>query len=160
MQTEKSADELVIFDDERFLRLSMEGKKCTGWHKNENGNIIHEFDDNLIEISYREDDEHGWSAGADEFITTLDIREMANCIRNVIFDKQIHSEYHCLNDILRISLVFDPLSDRFSFTVGFIETLMYEYHITITKAELTQEELDEYIQPFFEWEHQFPVVDG
>ncbi len=160
MQREKRPDELVVFDAEKLLILSMKGKKYTGWHENEIGGIVDEFDDNLIEISYREDDENGWDVGGDEFISTFDIRAMANCIRNVIFDKEIKSEYHCQGDILRISLVFDPLSEQFSFTVGFIETLMREYHITITKTELTRKQLDEYIQPFFEWERQFPVVDG
>ena len=36
--------------------------------------------------------------------------------------------------------------------------LCWEYHISITKNNLTREGLDEYIKPFFIWEKEYPIV--
>ncbi len=149
--------ELIIEDDKRQIILSMDDKKYLGWHEDESGEIIDEIDDNQIEICYREDDEDGWGVGGGEYFSTADIKAMADCIRSVIQLKQTRAEYSCQDDIFRLCIEYDPYNDRFSFTVALIETLMREYHIVITKSGLTRSALDEYIQPFFEWEKEYPI---
>ena len=47
----------------------------------------------------------------------------------------------------------------FPFTAALINMLTWDYHITITMNDLTKNALDEYIQPFFEWEREFPIVE-
>lgn len=51
-----------------MIILSMDHKKCIGWHEDKNGELIDEIDDNQIEISYREDDEHGVGIDGSEYI--------------------------------------------------------------------------------------------
>ncbi len=152
-------DTLEIWDDKRQIILSMEGAKYIGWHEDEDGNIIDELDKNQIEISYREDDEEGWGVGGGEYVTTVDIKNMADCIRSVIYLKEDSAEYSCQNDLFRLAISYDAQNESFSFTAALIETLTWEYHITITKDNLSRNTLDEYIQPFFVWEREFPIVD-
>lgn len=158
MCLEKREDELVLDDGKKQIKLSMLDKKCIGWHQDSEGYIIDEYDDNQIEISYSEDDDEGWGVGDDEYISTNDIRSMAQCIRDVMALKKTKAEYQCQDDIIRISLSYDQQSNRFTITVGLIETLLREYHITITKSGLSRKELNEFAQPFFEWEKEYPVV--
>ena len=154
----KLPDELVLRDGVKQIRLSMDHKKYLGWHEDSEGNFIDEFDENQIEICYREDDEEGWSAGGGRYISINDIQAMAESIRDVITMKKPDTEYHCQDDIIRVVLSYDPQSDSFTLTVGLIETLCGEYHITITKPGLSRDALDEYIQPFFEWEKNYPII--
>ena len=151
--------ELIIEEGEKQIILSMDEKKHIGWHTGENGEIVPEIDENQIEISYREDDEDGWGVGGDEYVSTVDIKAMADCIRSVIYKKTSNATYSCQNDLFRIRLEYDPIEDVFAFTAALVETLTWDYHITITKAGLTRSALDEYIQPFFEWERLFPIVE-
>ena len=152
-------DTLEIRDEKKQIILSMEREKYTGWHEDEDGNIIDEIDRNQIEISYREDDEEGWGVGGGEYVTTMDIKNMADCIRSVIYFKEASAEYSCQNDLFRLAISYNAQTEIFSFTAALIETLTREYHITITKDNLSRSALDEYIQPFFEWEQEFPIVD-
>ncbi len=153
----RTPGELFIEEEEKQIILSMHGKKYIGWHEDEDGEVIDEFDDNQIEISYREDDEYGWGVGGYEYFSTSDIKAMADCIRSVIQMKQTRAEYFCQDDIFKLCVEYDSDNERFSFTVALIETLMREYHITITKTNLARAALDEYIQPFFEWENEYPI---
>ena len=153
----KEPNELIISEGEKQIILSADKIKLVSWHTAEDGKIIPEFDESQIEISYREDDEEGWGAGSDEYFSTADIKAMADCIRSVINKKDLSAEYICQNDLFRIHIGYDPLNDTYSFTAALIETLTREYHITITKTGLTLSELDEYIQPFFEWERKFSI---
>ena len=156
----REPDELIIEEGEKQIILSMDEKKYIGWHTDENGEIVPEIDENQIEISYREDDEDGWGVGGGEYVSTVDIKAMADCIRSVIYKKTSSAAYSCQNDLFKIRLEYDPFEDVFAFTAALIETLTWDYHITITKAGLTRSALDEYIQPFFEWERKFPVVEA
>ncbi len=150
--------ELVLTDGKKQIRLSLNGKKYLGWHYDSTGYFIDEYDESQIEICYREDDEEGTGVGGGEYITTNDIQSMAQCIRDVITLKKAKSDYSCQDDIVRISLSYDQQSSSFTITVGLIETLLREYHITITKSSLSRDVINGLIQPFFEWEKQYPVV--
>ncbi len=158
MRFEKRPDELILRDDPKMIKISMDRKKIIGWHEDEFNNIIDEFDDNQIEICYREDDEEGFSFGGGFFVSTHDIHAMANCIRDVITTKRKEARCHSQGDIIRLYMGFDSQSDSFTISVGLIETLLGEYHITITKTGLSRDELEEYIQPFFIWEKEYPIV--
>ena len=153
------ADTLTIYEGEKLIIMAMEDVRYLGWHEDENGEIVDEIDKNQVEISYREDDEEGWGVGSSEFVTTMDIKNMADCIRNVIYFKEASAEYSCQNDLFRLAISYDAKAETFSFTAALIETLTWDYHITITKDNLSRSALDEYIQPFFEWEREFPIVD-
>ncbi len=157
---ERRQDELVIAEGEKFILLSMEKEKYLGWHIDEDGEIVDEIDENQIEICYREDDENGWGVGGGEYFSTADIKAMADCIRSVIYKKQAKASYSCQQDVFRICLEYDSTEDIYSFTAALIETLNWEYHISITKTGLTRSALDEYIQPFFEWEREFPIKEN
>ncbi len=154
---QRELGELIIEDGKKRIILSMDKKKYLGWHTNEAGEIVDKLDDNQIEISYREDDEEGWGAGGDEYFSTYDIKAMADSIRSVILFKQSKADYSCQDDIFRMSIEYNADKECFSFTAAIIETLMREYHISITKTALTRKSLDKYIQPFFEWEKMFPI---
>ena len=158
MRFEKEPDELVLLDGVKQIRLSMDHKKYIGWHEDEFNNIIDEYDDDQIEICYREDDEDGTGVGGGEFISTSDIQAMANCIRDVVSMNKAKANYHCQDDVIRLSIQYDARSNTFTFSVGLIETLLREYHITITKRGLSRNALEEYIQPFFIWENEYPIV--
>lgn len=156
--TNRKADELFIEDNEKLIILSMNKRKYLGWHSDSDGNIVDEFDDTQIEFTYREDDKDGWGIGSDEYISTLDIKNMANGIRSVVQHKASSFQYRCQNDIFRLKISYDDQSELYSFSPALLEMLSREYHIEITKTGLTISALYEYIQPFFEWEKQFPTV--
>ena len=153
----KETDELILCDGKKYIRLSMFQKKTTGCHKDSTGNHIIDYDESQIEISFREDDENGWGGGGGEYIAISDIHEMANCIRDVTLRKKEKSEYQCQNDTMKISLEYYTQSESYTFTVSLLQMFMRNYHISITKTNLSINELDEYIQPFFEWETKFPL---
>ena len=155
---DRRTDELIIEDGEKLIILSMEREKYAGWHTDSDGNIVDEIDRNQIEISYREDDEDGWGIGGDEYFSTYDIKNMADGIRSVIHHKTTAFQYSCQDDIFRLKISFDIQSESFSFSAALLETLCREYHIEIIKDNLTLSALEEYIQPFFEWEKQYPIV--
>lgn len=149
----KRDDALVISENEKLIIISMAGPRYNGFHFGEEC-----YDANEIEINYREDDENGWGVGGDEYISTTDIKKMADCIRSVLFCQKDTAHYACKNDTIRIAISFREESGTYSFTVALIETLEREYHITITKNDLPLNALEEYIAPFFAWEKQYPIV--
>lgn len=154
----RRTDELIIADGEKLIILSMKSEKYIDWHTNSDGKIVDEIDRNQIEISYREDDEDGWAVGGDEYFSTHDIQNMADGIRNVIHHKANVFQYSCQDDIFRLKISYDAQSESFSFSAALIETLGRKYHIKISKRDLTLSGFEEYIQPFFEWEKQYPIV--
>lgn len=156
--SENKKNELLIWEGEKMIIISMNHMKYLGWHKDENGEIVDDIDRNQIEIAYREDDEEGFGVGGDVYFTTYDLKAMADCIRDVIDRKETRTEYSCQNDDFRMCISYDEESDTYSFTAALIETLMREYHISITKAGLSRETLEGYIEPFFEWEKEYPIV--
>ena len=151
--------ELIISEGEKQIILSMDKKKYLGWHVSENGKIIDDIDENQIEICYREEDEDGWGVGGNECFSTTDIKAMADCIRSVIYMSQNEASYSCQKDVFRICIRYNSVDDSFSFTAALVETLTWDYHISITKTNLSRSALDEYIQPFFAWEREFPIVE-
>ena len=92
------------------------------------------------------------------YISTDDIKSMADSIRQVLHHKASEAHYETENDLMRISIRHDDSTDRYFFSVGLLETLLREYHITVEKSNLHITELEEYITPFFEWERQHPIV--
>ena len=151
-------DEFFIEDDKKTIYMTLEGEKYVGWHTDDNGNTVDEIDRNQIEFSYHEDDEGGMGAGIDEFISTFDIKNMADGIRRVIYHQADRYHYHCQEDIFWIELSYNEKTGLYSFTAALLETLSREYHITITKEGLTPGCLEKYIHPSFEWEKIYPIV--
>ena len=155
----KEPDQLLIKDGIKRIFLSMSRRKCIGCHIGEDGRMVDDLDENQIEICFRQDDEHGWGAGGGEYVSTSDIKAMADCIRGVICMKLARAEYACQKDLFRIILEYDSDKGTYTFTAALINMLTWDYHITITMNDLTKNALDEYIQPFFEWEREFPIVE-
>ncbi len=149
-------DVLSIAEENRRITLAAVDTKS--WWGSENGFSVFRNDYNQIELTYAYTDEYGVSFGLDEYISTFDIKYMADCIRIVIYQITNKAEYSCQHDLLRICIEYDPVNDVFTFTVAFAETLTWECHITVSKAGLTRSALDEYIQPFFLWERKYPIV--
>lgn len=156
-QRELRKDELFITDGEKLILLSMAEEKYLGWHTTDDGQIVDDIDSNQIEIAYREEDENGFGFGGGEYISRLDIHHMAEGIRKAVQNQEKEFSYSCQDDVFCLKLEYDPNTELFSFTASLVETLSWEYHITITKDNLSLEELDQYIQPFFEWEIMFPA---
>lgn len=149
----KEKDELIMEEGVNYLCISLGERQYQGHHFGQEC-----YDDNSIEVYYREEDDDGWGAGGSEYISTHDIRSMADSIRQVLHRKTSETHYETENDLMRISIRYDDLTDRYFFSVGLLETLMREYHITVEKSNLHISELEEYITPFFEWERQHPIV--
>lgn len=160
MRLEKRSNELLIYDEKNLILISMDHRKIIDLIDNDDGTATPVFDEksNQIEYSYREEDEEGWGAGSDLFASTHDIKAMADGIRSVISHQQNRVEYSCQNDYFCIAIEYNEKSDTYSFTASLIETLMGKYHITVTKTKLSMEDLQQYIQPFFIWEKDFPIV--
>lgn len=157
---DKRKDEFYMEDDVRQIILSPKGEKLIDWHMDEDEEEFGEYDRNLIEMCYREDDEDGWGAGGGEYLSTMDFRNIVDGVGSVIRHEKQEFRYCCLNDLFRLKISFDPTSGTFSLTAALLETLCRDYHITITKDGLTLPELEQYVQPFYEWEACFPVIDG
>lgn len=145
--------DFIIKDKENEINMTLWKKETFQLTDTEGGNTSTER--NQIEFSYWEKDADGWGFGSEEYISTSDVKGMAECVRKVIYKQQPMSEYSCQNDIFRIRLEYSELSDVFSFTAELINTATYESYISATKDKLTRNALDEYIQPFFEWERMF-----
>ena len=150
-------EEFYIEDDKKTIHITLEGEKYVGWHSDDDGNIVDEIDQNQIEFSYYEADEDGMSAGIDEFISTCDIKNMADGIRSVLHHQTGMFRYHCQDDIFLIELSYDNGSDLYYFTAALLETLCRDSHITITKERLTISSMEEYIHPLLEWEKMYPI---
>ena len=142
-----SPDNFYMEDGIRYISFSMN-------HSSDEK----EMNDDLVETSYAQNDEGGWSFGEGECVTREDIRAMADCIRSVIYKNEMYNQYSCLDNVFRIEITYDCNTDRYSFTGALMEMLVREYQITITKTDLTRAALDEYIKPFFIWEKEYPVV--
>ena len=152
-------NKFYIKDSEKNILIEMEQKKYLGWHHDAEGTIIDEEDDNLIEFFYGQTDDGGSGCGDGVYISTVDIKGIADCIRSVINQRESFSEYHTSNDLIRISIGYNAENDRYTFGIAMLEMLCGEYHITITKDDLTISELNAYIDPFFEWEKQYPIIN-
>ena len=111
----------------------------------------------VVEFSYYQEDEEGWGSGTDEYLSREDLTNMAEGIRTIFRRERDSFEYSCSCDIFRLGLSYDPNEDRYTFTAALQETFEREYHITITKDNLTVEELEPYIFPFYVWEYWYPV---
>ena len=155
---EPRKDELCIAEDHKTIHMTLEGEKYVGWHTDSDGNIVDEYDRNLIEFSYYESDEEGWGVGDHEFISTNDIKNLADGIRNVLHHQTDLLRYHCQDDIFWIELSYDNNYDLFSFTAALLETLSRDYHIIISEERLTLSGLEKYIHPLLEWEKKYPIV--
>ena len=151
-------DELYIRDNEKLLLISMERKDYIGSHYGPNNEIVDDFDDNKIEIFYKQADEGGWGSGGGVYFSTYDIKNMADGIRAVTGKTESDFSYSCLDDMFRMELHYNPDTDSYIFTASMMETLLGEYYITVTKDSLTEAGLEKYVQPFFEWEKQYPIV--
>lgn len=146
--------ELEFFDGHNCIIMSIDGRGNDG-HYSEND---WRCDANLVEISYREDEGDEWGIGSDEFISTTDIKGMAECIRNVMYHKKDKDHYECRNDILHILLEFHKDTDTYTLALSLIETLIRDHHITVMRDSLTKAELEKYTNPFFVWEKQYPII--
>ena len=161
MAYKKDPDELVIWDDKSQIIFHCGHCKYGDSYWDENYEYwIDESDGNQIEINFREDEEDGWGVGGGEYVSTADIKSMADCIRSVINKEQVSASYTCQDDLFRIEISCNETEDTYTFSVAMLEILMRDHHISITKTGLTRSELDEYIEPFFIWEQIFPIIGG
>ena len=158
METQRDPDCLVMSEGEKYFLLSMADGPGIIVIRDTDGQNIHAYDDNQVETSFSQNDEGGWGAGQGGNVTTKDLKAMADCIRDVIWGRSACRKYSCQNDVFKMEISYDADTDSYTFTGALIEMLMWEYHISITKTNLTREGLDEYIEPFFIWEKEHPVV--
>ncbi len=159
MKRDRDPDELFMSEGSTYFSLSMtDGPGCIVV-KDIDGKNVNAYDDNQVEISFSQNDEGGWGACGGGNVTTKDLKAMADCIRDVIWGYSISRKYSCQNDIFKMEISYDADADSYTFTGALIEMLCWEYHISITKNNLTREGLDEYIEPFFIWEKEHPIVN-
>lgn len=159
MARRKDPDEFRIYDDTKQLVLSLYGFKAIENTEDEDDYVV-VYDVNQIEMHFRQDDGDFWGAGGGDYLSTQDIWSMGQCIRNVIFNKKDSDEYTCQKDLFRIALSRDQESDTYTFTASMLNLLGRDNHITITKAGLTRDALDEYITPFLLWPKYMPRFSG
>ena len=122
-----------------------------------------ESDGNQIEISFSQTEDWNYyqRKSRGKFISTADIKAMADCIRAVISHEKSSAKYSCQDDFIRLKISYDTPSDTYNFTVSMLSMLEdteSDHYITITRKKLTKEKLDRYIDPFFKWEEMFPVI--
>ncbi len=157
-QYKPSLSTFVIEDGNKQIMLDMEAEQYIGYHIDDNGKRISEYDRNQIECSYKEADEECWGVGCNEFFSTSDLKNMADGIRSVIHCQTDTFTYSSQDDFFHIALQYDCKDESYSFTAAILDTLVRESYVTITKNNLSYAQLEEYIQSFFEWEKQFPIV--
>lgn len=150
--------EFHIEDEHKEILLTMDNVMYIGRHINNDGESVNEFNRNQIECSYREVDEGDWGIGCNEYLSTADLKSMADGIRSVIYKQAERFTYSCQDDFFCIELQYDHCSESYSFTAAILDTFLRENHIAITKNSLSYAQLEEYILPFFEWEKQYPTV--
>ena len=150
---------LVMSEGKKRFSLSMTDGPGEILIRDADGKNIHAYDDNQVEFAFSQSDEEGWGCGCEDNVSTRDLNAMADCIRDVIEGYSRCRQYKCQKDLFKIEISYDPVTDRYTFTGALIEMLMREYHISITKNNLTREDLDEYIEPFFIWEKEHPIVE-
>ncbi len=155
----KEPDEFRIFDDTKQIVLSLYGFKDVENYEDGDGYVV-VYDVNQIEMHFRQDDGDFWGAGGGDYLSTRDIRNMSECIRNVIFDKKNSDEYTCQQDLFRIALSHEQDSNTYTFTASMMNLLGRDEHITVTKTGLTREALNEYITPFLIWPKYMHIFYG
>ena len=163
MSNNRGPDELVIWNDENQIIFHLTEPKYVKSYEDEDEDYefwVTETDGNQIEVSYRYDEKEGWGIGGSEYVSTRDVKEMADCIRSVINKEQPAAKYVCQDDLLRIEISYSAADDTYSFAASMLETLMRDHHITVTKDRLSREQLEEYIRPFFIWEKKYPILEG
>lgn len=158
METKKDPDCLVMSEGDKSFSISMTDDPVEILIQDTNGGYLRTYDDNQVEFFFSQNDERGWGFGCEEHVSTRDLKEMADCIRDVIWGRSVCRKYSCRNDVFKIEISYDADTDSYTFTGALVEMLMREYHISITKTNLTRAGLDEYIEPFFIWEKEHPVV--
>jgi hypothetical protein len=145
-------------EGEKYFSLSMSEGPGDIVIRDTDGKNVCAYDDNQVETLFSQSDEGGWGAGGGGNVTTKDLKAMADCIRDVIYGYSTSRKYSCQKDVFKMEISYDADTDRYTFTGALIEMLCWEYHISITKTNLTRAGLDEYIEPFFIWEKEHPVV--
>ncbi len=145
-------------EGEKYFSLSMTDDPGEILIRDTDGRNIHAYDDNQVEFVFDQRDEGGWGCGCEENVTTKDLKAMADCIRDVIGGHSFCRKYICQQDLFKMEISYDPNTDTYTFTGALMEMLCRDYHISITKTNLTRAGLDEYIEPFFIWEKEHPVV--
>ena len=158
MEARRDPDCLVMSEGEKRFSLSMNDGPGEILIRDTDGKNIHAYDDNQVEFAFSQNDEGGWGFGEGGNVTTKDLKAMADCIRDVVGGYSICRKYSCQNDVFKMEISYEADTDSYTFTGALIEMLCWEYHISITKTNLTRAGLDEYIEPFFIWEKEHPVV--
>lgn len=152
-----SPDNFYMEDGNKYISFSMNYSPGEKVARNKQEQNVHVKDDDLVETSFAQNDEGGWGFGEGGCVTRGDIRAMADCIRSVIYNNEMYNQYSCMNNVFRIEISYDCNTDRYTFTGALMEMLCWQYQITITKTDLTRAALDEYINPIFIWEKEYPV---
>jgi len=143
-------DDFVMEDGDKYICFEPDRREL--WGDNTENNI------NVLELSYRQEDENGWGAGGGVYITTQDISEISHGIQQILKKELDQFTYSCFHETIKISIDVKT-NGLLDFTVSMIETLSREYYITITMRNLTLEEFAEKTKAFIEWEKQFPTLE-
>lgn len=145
----------IIESEDKYIRF--EPCERDLWGNNHRDNTENNI--NVLELSYRQEDEEGWGAGGGEYITTQDIAAISNGVQQIIRKETPQFSYSCLNEIIKINVDINTNS-LVDFNFLMIETLCREYYITITMSNLTFEEFAEKTKVFIKWERQFPTLES
>ena len=139
--------------EHKFIRFEPCERDLWGNNHCNNENCI-----NILELSYRQEDEDGWGAGGGEYITAQDIAAISEGIQKIIGKKITNFSYSCLDDIIQISVAANEKS-LITLTISMLETLGRKYYISITQKDLSLAEFEENTKMFIEWERMFPTLD-
>lgn len=126
------------------------------WGNNHRNNIENNI--NIIELSYRQEDESGWGAGGGEYITAQDIAAVSKGVQQIFKRERGQFSYNCLNEIIKIDVIVKE-NDLITLKFSMIETLCREYYIIIEFNDLSFEEFANKTNIFTEWERKFPVLE-
>ena len=73
------------------------------WGNNHRNNIENNI--NIIELSYRQEDESGWGAGGGEYITAQDIAAVSKGVQQIFKRERGQFSYNCLDEIIKIDVI-------------------------------------------------------
>lgn len=113
---------------------------------------------NIIELSYRQEDEGGWGVGGGVYITTQDIAAVSKGVQQIIKRELEQFSYDYLGELIKINVTVNE-NGLITFKVSMLETLCGEYYIIVELNNLTFKEFSERTNVFIEWERKFPTLE-
>ena len=119
-------------------------------------------DGNQVEIFCHQSEGLGYyqSKYRGHFISTADIKAMADCIRSVTGKEKTSAAYTCQDDFISLEISYDPISSKYSIMIAVLDISNGDHCISVTRKGLTRKALDLYIDPIFKWEDMFPMINS